>query len=299
MIEIIGASKSFGEIAALLPMTATIQKGCVYGIIGSNGAGKSTLLKILAGILKSDSGTVLIDGKSVFENPIIKERCFYISDEQFFWPNVTPEEMMNFYAGVYSKFSKEKYEKLMENFSLNRNRKVNTFSKGMKKQLSVIFAIASGADYVFADETFDGLDPLARQVVKSLFAAAIVDYNMTPIIASHSLRELEDICEQIGLLHKGGLLLNRDLETLKTDISKVQCAFEKEMTKEDFSELEILNFNARGRMITLTAKGDINFIDAVIAAKSPLFYEALPLTLEEIFIAETEVAGYDIGKLFF
>ncbi len=255
MIETKNLSKSFDDIKAIDCVTAVMKTGAVFGLIGSNGAGKSTFLRMLAGILKQDKGIILIDGKQVYENIEVKLRCFFIPDEQYFFPNSTPEGMMRYYKSIYPRFDTQRFYRLLDNFGLSKNRRINTISKGMKKQLSVILAVSSGTDNIICDETFDGLDPVARQAVKSLFAADIADRNLTPIIASHNLRELEDICDHVGLLHKGGILFSADLEDMKLGIHKLQCAFGQPMAKENFEGLNIVNFEQRGSLITMTVRG--------------------------------------------
>ncbi|MBQ6000886.1 MAG: ABC transporter ATP-binding protein [Clostridia bacterium] len=297
MITVNHISKSFDRILAVDDVSAEIQQGSVFGLIGSNGAGKSTFLRLLAGILKPDAGEILIDGQPVYENPAVKERCFFISDEQYFFQNATPESMKQFYQSLYPLFDEQRFYHLMEGFSLDPKRRIASFSKGMKKQVSVICAVSSRADYVFADETFDGLDPVARQAVKSLFAADIADRGMTPVIASHNLRELEDICDHVGLLHQGGILFSRDLSDMMLGMHKLQAAFSRPVEPSDFPSLEILRFEPRGSLVTMTVRGEASEIQSAVAAMQPLFMELLPLSLEEIFISETEVAGYDIKKL--
>ena len=206
MITAENATKRFGNITAVDHVCAEVRDGSVYGLIGSNGAGKSTFLRMLAGILSPDEGAVRIDGADIFENIALKERFFFISDEQFFFPNSTPAEMKKYYKRFYRRFDEERYRKLMAGFGLDENRKIRTFSKGMKKQVSVICGLCAGTDYLFCDETFDGLDPVVRQTVKSLFAEDVDSRGLTPVIASHNLRELEDICDHVGLLHRGGIL---------------------------------------------------------------------------------------------
>lgn len=297
MIEATNATKSFDGICAVTHIDAVIRDASVFGLIGSNGAGKSTFLRMLAGILKPDEGSITIDGKEVFENVSVKERFFYISDEQYFFSNCTPDEMRNYYQRIYTKFDNARYKKLMHGFGLDGSRKIRTFSKGMKKQVSVICGVCAGVDYLFCDETFDGLDPVVRQAVKGLFAADVLERGMTPIIASHNLRELEDICDHIGLLHRGGILLSRDLDDMKLGIHKLQCVFAGDFDLSMLSDLEILQSEQRGSLWTMTVRGSREAIEARIAAMQPTFFEMLPLSLEEIFISETEVAGYDIKKL--
>ncbi len=297
MIEARNLTKRFGDIVAVDHIDATIKDGSVFGLIGTNGAGKSTFLRMMSGILRPDEGSVTIDGKEVYEDIQVKSRFFYISDDQYFFSNSTPEEMMTFYRAVYPKFNKERFIHLMESFGLDRRRKINTFSKGMKKQAAVICGVCAGTDYLFCDETFDGLDPVMRQTVKSIFAGDMQERNMTPIIASHNLRELEDICDHVGLLHKGGILLSRDLEDMKLNLHKIQCVLQPGRKAEDIHGLEIINVEERGSLLTLTVRGSRDAVETAMHSCEPIFAEIIPLSLEEIFISETEVAGYDIKKL--
>lgn len=298
MIEVTNISKTFEDIKALDSVTACIQDGQVFGLIGTNGAGKSTFLRVLCGVLKPEEGTVIIDGENIYENEKLKQNIFYISDEQHFFRGSTPIEMRDFYANVYEKYNKQKFDDLISKFGLDPNRKISTFSKGMKKQLSVILGICAGTKYLLCDETFDGLDPVMRQAVKSLFAAEMADNGMTPIIASHNLRELEDICDHVGLLHKGGILFSKDLEDLKCNIHKIQCVFKTEDSAEEFiKKMTPVKTETRGSLFTITINGSREEIDNAIESADTIFAEILPLSLEEIFISETEVNGYDIRNL--
>ncbi len=297
MIKAEQATKRFGSLTAVDHICAEIRDGSVFGLIGSNGAGKSTFLRMLAGILSPDEGRVQIDGADIYENTTLKGRCFFISDEQYFFSNCTPLEMKNYYRGFYAGFDEARYKKLMKGFGLDENRKIRTFSKGMKKQVSVICGICAGTDYLFCDETFDGLDPVVRQTVKSLFAEDVDSRGMTPVIASHNLRELEDICDHVGLLHRGGILFSRDLEEMKLDMFKMQCIFAEGLPEDAWAGFDILHLEKRGSLYTVTARGSREALQKKVAAMNPTFCELLPLTLEEIFINETEVAGYDIKKL--
>ena len=207
--------------------------------------------------------------------------------------------MMAYYSRVYERFDRERFRRLLKSFGLDEKRRIHTFSKGMKKQVSGILGICSNTDYLFCDETFDGLDPVMRQAVKSIFAAEIEDRNMTPVIASHNLRELEDICDHVGLLHKGGILLSKDLDDMKLNIHKIQCVLKEGMTADDLKGLQILSQEGRGRLLTLTVRGTRQEAESIMNQHEPVFFECIPLSLEEIFISETEVAGYDIRKLIF
>ncbi len=298
MITIQKVSKYFDEIKALDQITANIGEGQVFGLIGTNGAGKSTLMRTMCGVLKPDEGSILIDDQEVYENPEAKSQIFYISDDQYFWGGGTPAEMLKFYCTWYPGFDTERFHKLMGILNLDVNRKINTFSKGMKKQLSVLFGICAGTKYLLCDETFDGLDPVMRQTVKSLFIQEIDARGLTPVIASHNLRELEDICDHVGLLHKGGILFSRDLDEMKLGIHKLQCVFAPDTAYDAvFQEMELLHRETRGSLVTLTIRGQREQIDTVMRGLSPIFYEILPLSLEEIFISETEVEGYDFKNL--
>ena len=299
MIETRNLTKRFGDITAVDHVSADIREGSVFGLIGTNGAGKSTFLRLLSGVLKPDEGSVTIDGQEVFEHTEVKSRFFYISDDQYFFSNATPEEMMIFYRTVYPRFDTRRFIHLMESFELNRRRKINTFSKGMRKQVSVICGVCAGTDYLFCDETFDGLDPVARQTVKGLLAGDVADRGLTPVIASHNLRELEDICDHVGLLHRGGILFSRDLDEMKLGMFKMQCIFTEELPENAWAGIDVMRLDRRGSLYTLTARGSREELMEKVNAMNPSFCELLPLTLEEIFINETEVAGYDIKKLLF
>lgn len=298
MIEITNITKRFEELTALENVSASIEEGHVFGLIGTNGAGKSTLMRTICGVYKPDEGEVRVDGAPVYENPEEKQKIFFISDDQFFFPNGTPQDMVRYFQTMYPSFDTERFEKLMGVLQLSRKRKINTFSKGMKKQLSVLLGICSGCKYLLCDETFDGLDPVMRQAVKRLFVQEMEDRGMTPVIASHNLRELEDICEHIGLLHRGGILFSRDLEDMKLGIFKVQCVLSEPSHLGTIkAHFPVLAEEYRGSLITLTLRGTRPEIDVLISALQPIFWEILPLTLEEIFISETEVLGYDFKNL--
>ena len=298
-ISVKGLSKQFDKIQALNQVTTTIQKGSIFGLIGSNGAGKSTFLRLLAGIYRPDTGQIVIDGQPIYENEALKQKIFYISDDQFYFSNSNMEEMANYFAAMYQRFSYEKFRELTGLFRLDSKRKLNTFSKGMQKQAHIILALSCQPDYLFCDETFDGLDPVMRQAVKRLLADAVVEHQMTPIIASHNLRELEDICDHIGLLHQGGVIFERELDHLQSNIHKVQCAFTNPKGREDFTGLDIVTIEQRGSLSILVVRGSADETDERIKAMQPLYCELLPLTLEEIFITEMEVLGYDIQQLIY
>ena len=298
MIELKGLSKSFGQIEAVKDVDVTIRENGVFGLIGTNGAGKSTVLRLMAGVLKPDAGLALVDNMPVYDNVDAKGKIFFIADEPYFFPNAAPRDMERYYSSVYRGFDRERFYLYLVKFGLDGRRRIRTFSKGMKKQLAIIAGLCAGTKYLYCDETFDGLDPVMRQAVKGVFAKEMQERDFTPVIASHNLRELEDICDHVGLLHQGGVLLSKDLEEMKGNIQKVQCVFSsKEEEKRLLSSLAIVRCDRRGSLLTLTLRGTREETIAAFAAADCLFWEVLPLSLEEIFISETEVKGYDIKKL--
>jgi len=297
MIRINGVTKFFGEIRSLSNVTAEIRDGSIFGLIGSNGSGKSTLLRIMCGVFEEDTGEVTYDGDEVFENSAVKEKIVYLSDEQFFSSGGTIAEMRELYRSVYPSFSTERYYKLLELFGLDERRKVNTFSKGMQKQASVLLGLSCCTEYLFCDETFDGLDPVMRQLVKRLLADDVAERGLTVVIASHNLRELEDICDSVGMLHRGEMLFVRELDDMKMGIQKLQAVFGTSVTKEDFSELDIISFKNQGSLYTVVARGSEEEIENIVRGFEPAFCEFIPLTLEEIFITEMEGRGYDYSEI--
>ena len=300
MIEIKNISKSYGDVKSLTGINSVIAAGSIYGLIGSNGSGKSTLLRIMCGIMQGDEGQVEYDGMPVFENPDVKKNVIFLSDEQYFLPNSTLDEMAGVYASFYPDFSREKYHELAKLFNLPYDRKISTFSKGMKKQASVLLALASNVKYLLCDETFDGLDPVMRQLVKKLLADEVITRGMTPVIASHNLREIEDICDHIGLLHRGGILFESEIDSLKQEIHTVQIVLDDNKNVNDvFADFHIVSNNKRGSLSTLVVRGDREAGEATAKAAEPQFCEILPLTLEEIFISEMEERGYDYSAVLF
>lgn len=298
MIEIKNVVKRYDQIRAVDNVSVTIKENTVFGLIGTNGAGKSTVLRMLAGVQRPDEGEIAIDGLPVFDNMEAKKKLYFIADEPYFFANANAIDMQKYLCSIYPEFAVEDFYSYLINFGLDKKRRINTYSKGMKKQLALICGVCSGTKYLLCDETFDGLDPVMRQGVKSIFASEMERRGLTPIIASHNLRELEDICDHIGLLHKGGVLLSKDLEDMKCNIQKIQCVFK---TIDDeakvISSLDIMKNEKRGSLNVMTVRGNKAEILAIFATVNTVFFEALPLSLEEIFISETEVVGYDIKKL--
>ena len=300
MLEVKELCKCFDDIQAVQKVSLQITDGCIFGLVGTNGSGKSTFLRMAAGVLKPDGGSITIDDQPVYENEAMKEQIFYIPEDAYFFPNSTPMQMMEYYSCIYPHFDKMQFQELLEKFHLDGKRRIQTFSKGMKKQVSILLGLASQAKYLLCDETFDGLDPVMRQAVKSLFADAVMNRELTPIIASHNLRELEDICDHIGVLHEGGILLSEQLEDLKFHIHKLQCVLpSKEMEQHLLRELDVLHYEKSGSLLFVTVRGTKMEIIHTVDRHAPIFSEIIPLTLEEIFICEMEAVGYEIKNILF
>lgn len=298
MIELKNVDKTFQDTHAVNHVTASISEGMIFGLVGSNGAGKSTLLRLMSGILKPDEGQILLDGEVVYENPSAKSELCFLSDTAYFFPNATPRTMRDYYAFAYPQFNAKLFDSLLKKLHIAPDRKLAVLSKGMKKQVSILLGLSCRTKYLLCDETFDGLDPAMRQAVKSLFASELLEWDFTPIIASHNLRELEDTCDSIGLLHKGRLLLTQDLDQLKCRVHKLQCVLPNLAAEQELlQELTILQYEKSGSLLLITARGTQEELLKRVHTKNPIFAEILPLTLEEIFISETEVAGYDIKNI--
>ncbi len=292
MIEVKNITKKFGDFTALDNVTCTIPEGSIYGMVGSNGAGKSTLLRLISGVYQPDGGEIFIDGEPVWENKAVKAQIAYVPDELFFLGGATMERMATLYAAAYPTFDKKRFAELASAFGLDTKKPVSTFSKGMRRQASTILSLSSRPKYIFFDETFDGLDPIMRTLVKKLICNDVLERNATAIITSHSLRELEDTCDQLALLHKGGLVLQSDVGNLKTSLFKVQVAFNNDYTKETFNDLDVLHYTRHGSVANLIVRGDREQTIAVLQAKQPILLDVLPLTLEEVFTYEMEALGY-------
>ena len=297
MIKIESVTKNFGDVCSLDQVTLQIPDGSIFGLIGSNGSGKSTLLRAMSGIFAADKGCILYDGFNIWENTEQKAKLVYLSDEPYFLPHSSIEDMRNLFSSLYPTFDNEKFDKLLNLFGLPLRRKINTFSKGMQKQTSVLLGLSVCPKYLFCDETFDGLDPVMRHLVKRILMEDIAEQGTTVVIASHNLRELEDICDHIALLHKGKLLFQNDLDDMKLSIQKIQAVFTGEAAEEKLRELPLLNLERRGSMFTIVARGTRDEWEERLQAMHPQFYECIPLTLEEIFIAEMEENGYDFTEI--
>lgn len=299
MIEIKNLTKTFDKTKAINEISFSVATGSVFGLVGSNGAGKSTLLRIMAGVFQPDSGNVYMDGETPFENNRLKGRTAYVSDYPYFFPGSTVDSMAKYMKSVYSSWDEEEYNYLKSVFPIDTRKKISTMSKGMQRQGAIMLALAYKPDYILFDEIFDGLDPVIRELVKKILIEYVAETNATVVIASHNLRELEGFCDHIGLLHLGGILLEQEIDGASIGVFRVQFVLENpesiNMIKE---KLNIVKETHQGKMVQITVKGNEDEIYEVIDRANPVFREMLPLTLEELFISEMEVAGYDINKFF-
>ncbi len=296
MMKLEGTVKRFDDFVALDGVDLTIPEGTAFGLLGSNGAGKSTILRLFSGIYSPESGKVLIDDEPVYDNVSAKQKVFFINDETVQYADFTLDGLKKFYKSFYPNFSDEIFEKLEGAIQLPRNRKISTFSKGMKRQAIVITGIACCTPYLLLDEAFDGLDPTMRIIVKRMLVDAMCERGLTVVISSHNLKEINEMCDTAALLHKGKIIFNRQLDSLKGAVHKVQAAFadkERVFTQADFPDLEILHFDKMQSIYHIIAKGDENTIRTALAPHHPLVADLIPLTLEEIFIYELEGLGYD------
>ncbi len=297
MIKANGLTKTFDGFKALDGVTLNVKKGSVYGLVGPNGAGKTTLIKHLSGVYTSDSGSVTIDGESIFENTDIKKRTVYIGDDLYFFPSYSIEDTAKFYKRVYPSWSDEVYESLKDIFKIDTKRKVRRLSKGMQKQVAFWMGLCTMPDVLILDEPVDGLDPVMRRNVWKIIVQFVAEYETTVLISSHNLRELEDICDHVGIMHKGKVVLEKSLDDIKGNIHKIQIAFEGDFPMEIYEKAEILHRETVGRVHTVIAKGDAEDIKEVFTSYKPLLCDVIPLSLEEVFIYELGGMGYEFQNI--
>jgi len=295
VIEMKNVVKTFDGFAALDGLTLTAPEGSVYGMVGPNGAGKSTAIRHLAGILRADSGEIAIDGQPVFENPAVKERVAYIPDDVFYFPQATIRDMMKFYRRLYPKFDMERFSKLGEVFGIDPKRPIRKLSKGMQKQAAFWLTVSMRPDVLILDEPVDGLDPVMRRQVWGIVMSDVAENGTTVLVSSHNLRELEDVCDHVGIMNHGKMMIERSLSELQENIVKIQLALPDGGTLPD--GLDILHRSATGRLQILILRGKAEALTNTLAAASPLFMDVVPLTLEEIFIYELGGADYAVKDI--
>lgn len=295
MIDVKNVTKRFEDFTALEDLSLHVPKGAIYGLVGPNGSGKSTIIRNITGVYRPDAGEIAIDGEPVFENEGAKMKFAYIPDDIFFFTQSTVRDMMNFYRGIYPKFSLERFEKLREAFDLPEKKPIRRMSKGMQKQAAFWLAMSMCPEVLVLDEPVDGLDPVMRRQIWSIIMADVAEYGTTVLVSSHNLRELEDVCDHVGILDHGKLLLERSLSELQDNIVKIQIALPEDAVLPQ--ELSIIHEAAQGRLRTLIIRGQAEEITTILSAASPLFMDALPLTLEEIFIYELGGADYAVKDI--
>ena len=291
MLEMQNVTKTFGDFTALKNLTLTVPKGAVYGLVGPNGAGKSTAIRHLTGIYRPDSGTVTMDGQPIYENPEIKAAIVYIPYDIFYYPSATLEDMRRFYRGIYPQFDDALFDKLYDVFRLPKRGQIRRFSKGMQKQAAFHLALCTRPKALILDEPVDGLDPVMRRQVMSLILSDVAEYGTTVLISSHNLRELEDVCDHVGIMDHGEMLMEKSLADMQGSTVKLQ------LVGDAPQELDILNATVSGRLKTLIVRGEAEEVGAKMAACKPAYFDVLPLSLEEIFIYELGGVDYEIKDI--
>ena len=291
MFELQNITKAFGGFKALDDLSMSVPKGAVYGLVGPNGAGKSTAIRCALGVYRPDSGSVLLDGQPVYENPEAKVRIASIPDDIFYFPSATLEDMRKFYRGIYPNFDDKLFDRLYEAFQLPKNGQIRRFSKGMQKQAAFHLSICTRPDMLILDEPVDGLDPVMRRQVWSLILSEVAQRETTVLISSHNLRELEDICDHVGIMDHGKMLLERSLADMQGSTVKLQ------VVGPTPTDLEVLHESSSGRLKTLVVRGFADEVEAKVKALNPAYYDILPLSLEEIFIYELGGASYEVKNI--
>ena len=298
MIEVKNVVKSFEGFRALNGLTMTVPTGSIYGLVGPNGAGKSTILRHITGIYRQDEGAITVDGQEVYENPAVKERLTAIPDELYYFLSASTKDMMHFYKGFYPKFDAKRYEALKDVFStVDEKRPIRRLSKGMQKQSSFWLSLCCRPDYLILDEPVDGLDPVMRRQVWSLLMNDVAEYGTTVLVSSHNLRELEDVCDHVGILSRGKVLVERSLSELQGNVVKMQVVFQEKDMPQLPADMEVLHVSQVGRIHTLIVRGTAADVTNRLAVYSPILLEALPLTLEEIFIYELGGEDYAVREI--
>ena len=296
MLQLKNIVKTFDGFAALDGATLTVPKGAIYGLVGPNGAGKTTLLRTLTGVYRQDSGEVLVDGEAVYENVAVKSRIATIPDDWYYFLQSNVRDMMHFYKGVYPTFNTERYERFKEVFAIDEKRTIRRLSKGMQKQVAFWLSMCVMPDYLILDEPVDGLDPVMRRQVWSLIMQDVSERGTTVLVSSHNLRELEDVCDHVGIMNRGKVLLEHSLSELQDNTVKLQVVYPGEVP-ELSEEFKVLHHASTGRVHTYILRGNLDEYRTRMEAFSPLLLEAIPLTLEEIFIYELGGVDYAVKDI--
>ena len=286
MIEIRSLTKTFDGFKALDDLNMHVRKGSIYGLVGVNGSGKTTLIKHLTGVYRQDSGEVLVDGEPVYDNVAVHERMSYIADDLYFFSMYNLKGFAAYYRKLYPNWDRERYAELVKQFGLSETQKLSKFSKGMQKQAAFILAMSARPDVLVLDEPIDGLDPLIRRMVIRDIVEEVAEREMTVLVSSHNLKDMEGLCDCIGIISKGSMLLERDLDDLKSDVHKIQAVF-PEGTAAPVEGMNVLFSEQKGSVEMFIIRGNGEEIENRFRAAGPVVYDRLPMTLEEIFIYET------------
>lgn len=300
MIEVQGVTKKFGSFTAISDISFTVGDGSLYGLIGYNGAGKTTLLKTITGVYKAEAGRVLLDGEDAFDNELMKQHMFYVPDDIYFQPYANMEKMAKFYNGYYPEFSFDTFHKLAEVFGLDTKARLNGFSKGMQRQAEIVLGFSTQPSFMLFDETFDGLDPAKRALIKNMITEYMQEKNASIIVSSHDLHELEGLCDHFGLINGKKLVLDSSISELSENRAKFRLVFPEDVSEEQIKALgiDVKSFKKDGKMVIITVKGEEKEAAEKLNALSPAMVESLPLTLEEVFLDEMEGTDYDFTQIF-
>lgn len=297
MINAKGIVKKFGDFKALDGFEINVEKGSIYGLVGPNGAGKTTIINHLTGVYRQDKGTILIDGEDIWENSSLKQKVLCINDEWYYYGSYTVKEMAKFYESIYENFNRERYEKLGQILKIEENRQIRRLSKGMKKQVSFRLVLSCMPEVLILDEPLDGLDPVMRKQIMNVIISDVAEREMTVLVSSHNLRELEDICDYVGIIHNGKMVMEKPLDDLKGNILKLQLVFMGDMPEELKEKIDILHITKTGSVYTAIVRGNAVETDRIVKEYTPLVYDKVNLTLEEVFIYELGGLGYDFKEI--
>lgn len=297
MINAKGIVKKFGDFKALDGFEINVEKGSIYGLVGPNGAGKTTIINHLTGVYRQDKGTILIDGEDIWENSSLKQKVLCINDEWYYYGSYTVKEMAKFYESIYENFNRERYEKLGQILKIEENRQIRRLSKGMKKQVAFRLVLSCMPEVLILDEPLDGLDPVMRKQIMNVIISDVAEREMTVLVSSHNLRELEDICDYVGIIHNGKMVMEKPLDDLKGNILKLQLVFMGDMPEELKEKIDILHITKTGSVYTAIVRGNAVETDRIVKEYTPLVYDKVNLTLEEVFIYELGGLGYDFKEI--
>ncbi len=298
MIQVSNVDKYFDKFKALDNLSLNIRTGSIYGLVGTNGSGKTTIIKHITGVLRPDAGEIIIGGENICDNENLKRRIGFIPDDLYFFASYTLKEMAVFMRKLYPNWNEERFESMCRQFNLDKSRKLSKFSKGMQKQAAFTLNMSIMPDWLILDEPIDGLDPIVRKIVWKYIVDDVAARDMTVLVSSHNLREMEGICDSIGILTNGHLVMERDLDELKSDIHKIQVAYTKPV-ENPYAGLNIVHKESRGAVDLLIVRNNRETVEQIIGMSDPAVFDILPLSLEEIFIYELGGADNEIQGIIF